>query len=254
MEELCQREIMNKTTMIGISGWGMRATIFEDLMNFFPNPFMTIDLPGVGEHRRSNWTQSDSLLGFIGDNCFINDRIVLGWSMGGMLALREVLWGNIFPKALVLIATGLQFPTDRLHRRGLREMQRQLHADVIEAHFYCQFARWQSSGDSRALSILPKIVQSIEPIDSRNRSTMMNGLAILSELKIRPIPNVPLPPILILGGAQDQVFTAEASIEIKNSLPQANLHIMHNSSHVPFLSHPEEVSGFIKNFFEQYKL
>lgn len=146
---------------------------------------------------------------------------IIGWSMGGMLAIEHL---PASCKKLVLIASTARFcATDSypcgIPEKVLRRMIVQLKRDPTQvlAEFYKN-------------AYAPRLA----PTDLPNtEDALAEGLTYLLNTDLRhKIPSLKL-PVLLLHGTQDRIIPPEASAQLAKSLPQSRLSRLENCGHKP---------------------
>lgn len=211
-----------------------------------------LDLPG---HGRSTWATEVRDLAGLARAIYPqvpHEAVVLGWSLGGMVALELARRHPRQLSALILVATTPRFLAGEGWEHGMRaevleEFARGLVADhrrTVQA-----FLALQARGDERsgeALRLLRSELASHGPPDLR---ALEAGLSILRDADLRDdLPRI-AHPALVIAGEHDRVTPPGAGRELAMALPAARYRLIERSGHAPFLSHaPEvlaEVTGFI---------
>ncbi|MFO1405971.1 MAG: pimeloyl-ACP methyl ester esterase BioH [Steroidobacteraceae bacterium] len=212
-----------------------------------------VDLPG---HGRSGWSEDCAGLGGLAAAvrpAVPPGAVVLGWSLGGLVAL-ELARGPRSPvSALVLVATTPRFVADADWVHGmapdvLAEFARSLAADHAET--VRNFLALQVRGDERSHETLRQLRRSLDAHGPPDPRALGAGLDILASADLRDdLPRIAV-PALVIAGDHDRLTPPGAGRELAIRLPQARHHAIARSGHAPFLSHgPEvlaEVSGFLR--------
>ena len=212
-----------------------------------------VDLPG---HGRSPW--SDACADLRGLAAAVRPvvpegAVVLGWSLGGMVALELARAPRTPVASLVLVATTPRFVADAdwehgMPREVLAEFARGLAVD--HAATVRNFLALQVRGDERSHETLRQLRRNLEAHGPPDPRALEAGLGILGAADLRvDLPRIAV-PTLVIAGDHDRLTPPGAGRELAVRLPQARYHSISRSGHAPFLSHgPEvlaEVAGFLR--------
>jgi pimeloyl-[acyl-carrier protein] methyl ester esterase len=237
--------------VVFLHGWGFSAGIWKDLASRLAPRFRVHvpDLPGYGGAPAcSPYTlegMAEALARGAPRRCH-----VVGWSLGGEVALA---WARRAPRQvqrLALIATTPCFTT----RPGwwcatapgvLREFGRSLAAD--RAGTLARFVAVQAKGDARARQIAAVLQRSSE--GNTPADVLAAGLAILSSADLRSELCGVSQPALVLHGARDRIVPPAAGHRLAAALPCARFSLMRACAHAPFLSQPGRVAQALREFF-----
>lgn len=174
--------------------------------------------------------------------------ILVGWSLGGMLALEACARARYRPRALVLIATGASFcrrPDFGLGVapavvRGMRQRLRR-EADAVRQEFYRQLL---GPGDQGWIEELAALLPASCP-----PAWLAAGLAYLERQDLRPLlPQVAAEAILLIQGARDRIFPPAQAYFLQEQLPGAVLQLLPGTGHLPFLTQAPTVNRLLETF------
>jgi 2-succinyl-6-hydroxy-2,4-cyclohexadiene-1-carboxylate synthase len=175
--------------------------------------------------------------------------LLLGYSMGGRIALYTAFSG--FFRALILesASPGLADPTEREQRRVSDEAL----AASIERDGVAAFVdHWENLPLFASQKSLP-----LERREELHRQRLQNNAAGLAQslrgigTGVQPslhaqLPNLRL-PVLLLTGELDTKFTAIAC-QMAQALPQAQLRIIPGAGHTVHLEQPQEFASLVSDF------
>jgi len=214
-----------------------------------------VDLPG---HGRSEWSGEVRDLGGLARAVLPQvpfGAALLGWSLGGLVALELARRHPGHLRALVLVATTPKFLAGPDWEHGMRP-------DVLDAftqglsgdyHSTVQnFLALQARGDERARETLRLLRGKIASHGEPDPRALATGLEILRAADLREVlPQIAL-PALVIAGEHDRLTPAAAGRELAATLPAARFALVERSGHAPFLSHPDQVVAEVRGFLARH--
>lgn len=215
-----------------------------------------VDLPG---HGHSAWSAHDRGLAALARAVQAHvpqGAAVLGWSLGGMVALQLARQQPGHASALVLVATTPKFVAADGWEHGmgpevLDEFARGLAGDYRAT--VQNFLALQTRGDERALETLRMLRKRLDSRGTPDLRALEAGLAVLRETDLRDcLPRIAL-PTLVIAGDHDRLTPPEAGRAIAASLPAARFRLIERSGHAPFLSHGPQVLAEVRAFLARHQ-
>jgi pimeloyl-[acyl-carrier protein] methyl ester esterase len=256
--KLHQHSIGHGPDLVLLHGWGLHSGIWSAGRNSLAEQLAQhyritmIDLPGHGH--------SDGL----GHNGFTFDATVaaiaaqlpptamlLGWSLGGLLAQRLACQRPQQVSRLILLASTARFtraddwpgalPTATLDNFGL--------ALVEDPQATIQrFLALQVRGSDNERQQLRILKQALAERPQARAEALRSGLDILRQVDLRPgLADIAQPTLLIFG-QHDRIVPASAGPAMAGSLPQVHSLTLAGAGHAPFLSHPAQTGQAILEF------
>jgi 2-succinyl-6-hydroxy-2,4-cyclohexadiene-1-carboxylate synthase len=235
------------------AGWGRHL----DALAAYGLRVIAFDLPGHGQSDAPDDPQRYAIERYQQDivaalrelGVSKGQAILLGYSMGGRIALYAAFSG--FFRALVLesASPGVEDPVERERRRIDDEaLAASIERDGVEAFV----ARWEKLSLFASQSTLPLEVR--EDVHRQRLHNRAGGLA--QSLRgagtgVQPSLHARLPtlhiPVLLISGELDTKFTTIAR-HMAQALPQAHLHIVPGAGHTVHLERPEEFVSLVGDF------
>lgn len=220
-----------------ITGWGQPI---DALKSIAPEDAIHVDF---ARHNSAN----AALLEI--SNCAKECELVIGWSLGGQLALRAIATGMLRPRKLVLLAAPFQFVRKEHPPIG---MPKDTFAQFLENYEKNPKATLKKAWGLIAMDDSNE--QHVrEYLNAHDKDQLIHypWLAWLHILESYSCHNLYLeeaPETLILHGNKDLVVYPEQSDHIKALLPHATLKTLEGCGHAPHWHDSKQVRTLIEEF------
>ena len=232
--------------LILLHGWGMESRIFGPWLPQLASHFTCIclDLPGHGASSCAAGLFWDRSLDELAQILAAWSRPhLLGWSLGGLLALGLALRQPLNLASLQLVASSpcfVQRPDwpSALPEATLAEFAERLCRDPSATRQ--RFLALQILGDPAARARLPDTRQWPLP----DRRCLQGGLDILATQDLRSILRPLDYPVTILQGGRDRIVPPAAAPAMAAALG-ARYGLLADAGHAPFLSDPVACSRYL---------
>lgn len=203
-----------------------------------------VDLPG---HGRSRWHEDITDLAGLARHVMgavPPGAVVLGWSLGGMVALELARRHPAHIAALVLLATTPRFVAGDGWEHGMQGDVLDGFARGLAADYrgtVRNFLALQTLGDENAAPALRELRSKLATHGEPDTRALQAGLGILRAADLRDsLPRIGH-PALVIAGERDRLTPPEAGRQLAMQLPAARFHCVGRAGHAPFLSHPDAV-------------
>ena len=238
--------------LVLLAGWGMHRAMWGNLPAYLAQHARVhiCEMPGYAGDSSPETPNLDQLIDALAD-ASAEKVDVLGWSLGGMFALK---WAERYPQQverLVLLAATPSF----LNREGwphgtapavLRNFSLALRKDA-EA-LMSEFLAMLSSGEKQPDLSLGDMVKLYKRLPPASVSALNWGLEQLRDIDLRESIGALRCPVLLLHGESDSVTPVGASKWMVERLPHAQLQQLNHCGHAPHLSQGERVRVAIEAF------
>jgi pimeloyl-[acyl-carrier protein] methyl ester esterase len=272
--------------LVLLHGWGLNLRVWDGLAAALQDRLriVAIDLPG---HGRSPWLPGCSSLE--GQAAQIRETIcaitesyfLLGWSLGGQIALQLAATRPAGPERLVLIAATPRLPAGPDWPHGAPPERLAQQAASLRTDYQrtvSDFLELQVRGSAEAAAAQSQLRAALfahgAHADSNTRyrdshpeqggeepeqrrpgqlglDALACGLELLRETDLRPLlPRITL-PTLVIAGQYDRVTLPAASHALAEALPNARYVEIRRAAHAPFLSHLPQLSALLTDFLLQ---
>lgn len=241
-----------KPVLALVHGWGMNARVFDSLAELLAAEFAVhaFDLPGHGgrpalpHNTLHRW--ADDLAQQLPANA-----IVLGWSLGGLVAMRTALDHPARIARLVLLASTPRFVIGEDWTRGMAAAELQDFGAALLADpraTLLRFLSLQTRGMAGQKALLQQLRQSVLAAPPADAGALSAGLALLRDTDLRAeLPRL-RQPTLVLHGALDTLAPPAAGAWLAGALPAARHVELRGAAHAPHLSHGADVAAAIGQF------
>jgi pimeloyl-[acyl-carrier protein] methyl ester esterase len=233
-------------------GWGLNLRIFDELRAALAADFevIAVDLPGHGASKWPAGMDGEAQLSALLETV-PSGAALLGWSLGGQFALRAARRSPAHIRRLVLIATTPRFTngadwTHGLEPAVLGEFARRLREDW--GGTVHDFLELQVRGGSGWVAALAALQAALTSHGQGDPAALAAGLELLASTDLRSmLPTLPT-PTLVICGERDRITPSAASYALTHALADAQSLTFARAAHTPFLTHPSEVAGAVRDF------
>lgn len=237
-----------------IHGWAMHSGLFGPLVDRLARSYtlQLVDLPGHGHSRGSDAPLDPSQLAAeLVDR--VPDAAWLGWSLGGLVALRAALDHRDRVRALVLMASSPRFVQGADWPHGVGPTLFGDFGSALKRDFRGTldgFLALEALGSNSAQEELGKLrVQAFERGEP-SQLALQQGLQLLDQQDLRSeLPALRVPSLWI-AGSRDRLVPPGAMAAAAAMAPGARSIQIENAGHAPFLGAPDEVAVAIDGFLQ----
>jgi pimeloyl-[acyl-carrier protein] methyl ester esterase len=247
-----ERSGSNDASLVLLHGWGLNLRVFDGLRAALgpEQRILAIDLPGHGASRWAGPAGAPQWLAAIAA-MLPRDATLLGWSLGGQLALQLASQPALAVRRLVLIGTSPRFvrADDWPHGMGvdtLRQFALQLERDPQQT--VADFLDLQVRGSADAAAVRASLLQALQQHGSARPEALRAALALLEQNDLRELARGIHVPALVIAGQYDRVTPPQAGQALAQALPHGQLLQIARAGHAPFISHLQQVSAALLQF------
>ncbi len=243
--------------LVLLHGWSMSHAVFRELAELLSDEFRLLipDLPG---HAGSAMLTPCDLNRFAAqvsawlEHVTTEPVFLLGWSLGGQVALRLSALHPDLVRRLILISTTPRFCATNTWTAGLPEGELRVLKRGLQRRYLAtmgEFFDRQFIGESLSEARRREILQfAVRPVGLPEPQAALTTLDILAYEDLRPdLPQVKHPALVIHGEA-DQIIPLGAGEYLAENLPDGQLYAMPGIGHAPFISQPQQVARCIREF------
>jgi pimeloyl-[acyl-carrier protein] methyl ester esterase len=240
-------------TLVLLHGWGMRPSVFDALGEKLARAYQVhaLALPGYDGCETCRPYDLMSLAGSIAaaapERCS-----VVGWSLGGQVALK---WAQRAPGQVERIAcigtTPCFVQRDSWHcameSRVLQDFASGLEVDVTRT--LKRFSLLQAQGDCDSKTVVHALRSALAEPPNADVQALRGGLRILIDSDLRPSLAAVEHEALVVHGESDALAPLAAAEYLASALPRGKLLMVPGAGHAPFVSHAGAVASALQAFF-----
>jgi pimeloyl-[acyl-carrier protein] methyl ester esterase len=226
-----------------LHGWALNGRVWDAVVPALTQhgQVIAVDLPGHGKSdlpaggRYDLDTVTDELAEIISGNA-----IVVGWSLGGLIALNLALRYPALIAKLVLVAGSPQFVRSSDWPHAVEKQVIQGFAQGLADDYRATIQRFlaiQALGSEQARLAIKELREKVFINGEPQLTALREGLNLLINCNLRPqLSNIHC-PVLILLGEKDTLVPAGSGTVTAKLMANARLAIIKGAGHAPFLSH-----------------
>tara|TARA_B100000745_G_scaffold293313_2_gene235102 strand:+ start:1423 stop:2187 length:765 start_codon:yes stop_codon:yes gene_type:complete len=237
-----------------IHGWGLHSGIWDSVLALLGSSFRVhlVDLPGFGYSREMPDSYrldvlSDLLWAQLPERCHL-----MGWSLGGLVALQMALDKPERIQRLITVASSPCFVEREDWRSAMNAAVLKQFANQLGTDYRTTLKRFiaiQTMGSASARKDLKALQGKLFARGEPHPDALTQGLKLLEQVDLRSrLSQLELPWLRIYGRLDALVPVASAYELDEAGYGQSS--IFAKASHAPFLSHPEVFVQQVEEFLQ----
>ena len=232
--------------LVFLHGWGQSKQIWHEQYQSFADASY-LNLPRHGGAADSQAWLETLIAQLPGQPC-----ILVGWSLGGQLAMQLAAQYPNRIHALVLVDTTPCFRIQKDWQHGCAdtifrgfEQGIQDHATKTMSRFFALMLH----GDAIERAELNRIAKaSINRLTPTSTQALQQGLELLANLDLRPILEHIAQPTWVVHGQCDAIIPYAAGAYLAEHIPHATLHRFESCGHAPFLTQTQPFNQLLESW------
>jgi pimeloyl-[acyl-carrier protein] methyl ester esterase len=244
--------------LLMIHGWGVNSEIWTSLVDEL-KLFVTVyvvDLPGMGGSTSISPYTLDNIAKEIKANVPIKKCNILGWSLGGQVAMYLAIKMPEFVEKLILMSTTPCFVQKIDWPYGVNKqffLNFEIEAKKNLNDTLMKFFLIQTIGINDSKKMMKFLKNAFIELRDGNKSGMQSALNVLKEVDLRNDVKKIDKLTLIITGDKDRLTSTKASVWLYEKIKGATLKEIKGANHMPFISHKETITASVKKFLQNDK-
>lgn len=235
-----------------LHGWGMNARVFDALAEHLADDFelRALHLPGHGGRAALPHNTLQSWADDLAQQ-LPHHSTLLGWSLGGQVAMRAALDHPHTISRLILLASTPAFVATVDWEAGMAPDDLEAFGTALiadQAATLLRFLSLQTRGMPEQKTVLHTLRQAFLSVPPAEAGALAGGLDMLRHTDLRVVVSQLSQPTLVLHGALDTLTPPAAGAWLAATLPNARHVVLPRAAHAPHVSHSVEVAAAIRDF------
>ena len=245
--------------LVLLHGWAMHSGIWGSLVARLARRFRVyaVDLPGHGHSALTAPFTLDNACAAVSASIPVDSRplTVIGWSLGGLVAMRWARQETARVGRVVLVATSPRFAAadDWQHAVSTQTLTRfgdELH--VAWKLTIQRFLALQLHGSEHARATLATLRHQIFARGEPSPKALFGALETIVTTDLRAEVADIAQPALVIAGSRDTLALPAAGRWLAERMPDARVAPIEGAAHVPFLSHAEAFGAAVDPFVDAH--
>ncbi len=243
----------NAPELVLFHGWGMSSTIWHSLVVKLRQQanVTLVDLPGYGASEKLSDCTFESLIR-VCEKILPSQSVLIGYSLGGMLATELAARNSGKVSALITLAANVRFVASEawsyaMEASVFENFQRSVAKPAIALK---RFHGLQAHGGEEEKLLLKELRANNESINEEVLSQSLNWLAAFN--LIEALSQLSLPSLHCFG-EKDALVPVEAAQQMQAQFDK-NISILDGAPHAFLLSHAEQCYQGIENFLRENQI
>ena len=238
-----------------IHGWGVNSEIWVSLVDQLKKFFKIyiIDLPGMGQSSTISPYTLENLAKEIRVNIPVDKCNILGWSLGGQVAIQLAIKNPQFVKKLILMSTTPCFVERYDWPYGVKKKffnKFEIDAKNKIDDTLMKFFLIQTKDIVNAKDTMRFLKRNFIQSSYHKTHGMQNALGILKNTDLRKEIKKITKQSLIIIGDKDRLTCPDASLWLNRNIRTSTLVKIQGANHMPFITHTKEVIDSMKEFLD----
>ncbi|BCG62982.1 MAG: pimeloyl-[acyl-carrier protein] methyl ester esterase [Methyloprofundus sp.] len=252
MTEIYQEAFGQGEPVVMLHGWAMHTGIWRSFAKALSKEKQVIcmDLPGHGHSGSISPYTMEVIVDAIHDALPKQPCIIVGWSLGGNIALRLAEKYPQRVKSLVLIGSNPHFLQAEqwpgVNAQVLKEFASNLQKNTTAT--LLRFMSLQLQGMADIKVVFKEIKAAMQECEPPKADVLLGGLEILRTVDLRIALRDLVVPVQIILGDLDTLVPVVVGKQCKQLQSQLEIEVITRAGHMPFITHQQQVIRIVNDF------
>ncbi|WP_290524062.1 pimeloyl-ACP methyl ester esterase BioH [Alcanivorax sp.] len=242
-----------------IHGWGLHAIVFDDVVPALLERFRVtvVDLPGMGQ---SPLPGAEYTMDFLAEEVLAimpQKAHVLGWSLGGLVALAMADKAPERVQSVVTVATSPRFTSTKGWGTAMKPEILGKFAEMFDEDqegTLVRFLALNCKGSAAMRADTARLKEILYFCGLPAPRALRGGLDILRDADLREVLPTLSMPVLMVFGENDHIVPAAAMAASESLINNGRTALIEQVAHVPFLSAPGTFTQAVYDFYREHQL
>lgn len=242
--------------LVLLHGWALHSGLWGPLQAHLARRHRVhaVDLPGHGHSAATDpYTMAAIVAAVDAAVADAAPATLLGWSLGGAVAMEWALARPGRIGRLVLVATSPRFVADDDWPHAMAAATLARFGDELRVAYRPTLQRFlslQLHGSDHGRAALATMRRHLFSRGEPSGKVLEQALALLADVDLRARLAALAVPALVVSGDRDTLAPAAAGRWLAGALPAATYAEIAGAGHVPFLSHPDAFVAAVDGFLD----
>jgi pimeloyl-[acyl-carrier protein] methyl ester esterase len=235
-----QENLEVSTTTVLLHGWGFTPRIWQGIApelgcNVIA-PLLMPDYPTL-----ESWALALA-------KTLPPQSVLVGWSLGAMLALQlaHVAPDSVCRLVLISATPRMTQADDWPHGMKAQTFDSFVQTYIRDPHKLARrFLALQTLGDEAGHALADQLTACMADMTD-TKTTLLQGLHLLGNTDLRLLKLPENLPVTLIHGRNDALMPVSAAQSLHSCLPGSVLHIIENAGHAPLLTQPKALAALIR--------
>ena len=236
-----------------LHGWGFNGAVWHPLIEKLKHEyeFSAIDLPGFGKSAEMACEYTPSSLADCIADVIEEGSIVIGWSMGGIIAQQLAVAYPEKVHKLILLACNAQFVANEQWPHGVKPIVLQSFSESLVEDYKVTLHRFlmlQARGGENMKETVREMKHRLFEHGEPDKKALLAGLQLLNETNFLDNLSKIQQQTLIMQGRLDALVPASSGVAMLDMLSSGERYLFDRAAHAPFISHVDEFADVLRAF------
>lgn len=241
--------------IVMLHGWAMHTGVWRNFAQAlaYKQQVICLDLPGHGLSESVEPYTLESVVDAIARELPEQACDIVGWSLGGNVAIRLAEKYPQRIKSIVLIGSNPHFIKTESWQ-GVEPLILKAFANNMQENGVSTLLRFMSlqvQGTLAAKMSLKYIKAAMQECAIPEVKVLMGGLSILQTVdQIETLSHLSMPVLMIFGG-RDQLVPVSVAEQCQALQDQIEVSVIAEAAHIPFITHQQQLLPLVQDFIQQ---